>query len=425
VTKTQDQEFEGRSPKLEAGLSADGLPTSATKALSRSAIAGPQKVQTSDDEIALLLGDLTSTETKTGASAGAAATEAEVQQPLSQAHAGAASQHEVSTSGNIDSDLKQAPSRSAGQLDLTGIFRKVKAESAVPSSQTADARGRAAGEEQNTEAGLGFTQMFQSLSAPHASANHAQKAAGPADTSPRDYKAAQQLTNEISPSVQGDFTSFFQRVDASNTDVTPIEESFPFTANSNSLTESVQGGGFTQLLRALSAQQDTDLPVGVPATLRTQEIAISPSGPGEFTRIISGSMLREAQARADRQEEPRIQASMTPELQAGALAASIVPAAKQGLTPHLPAPSASSAAAPPEWVAAASTHALPSQMPFSLSHSPQASLQAGLPHSVTQVAPATAPPTDRLRQYMPLLLIANLFVMVVVLILVVFLLLHR
>lgn len=431
--KKQDQELEGRPARPQGASSADGLPTGATEALSRSAIAGPQKIPSRDDEIAQLLGGLTSTETQTFAIAGTVATGAEAQQPSSQAHATAVSQHDTEkvvpnegpTPGNTDSALEQVPPRPAGQLDLTGIFRKVAVESSVQSPQTADALGRSAREGQNTEAVLGFTQMFQSLATPRASTSDAQKVAGAAGTSLTDHEAGPRLTNEMSPSAQGDFTIFFQRVDASSTDFTLIEEGFPFRTSSPPLAEPIHGGGFTQLLRTLSAEQDADLPIDLPANPRTQEMAISPSGPGEFTQIISGSILREVQARVHRQDEPRIQAAPARELQAETLASHTPAPAEQRLAPHVPAPSTGSAVTPQQWMAAASAHALPSLVPSSLSHSSQAILQAALPHSGVQGAPAAAPPTNKLQQYMPLLLIANLFAMVLVLILVVFLLLHR
>ncbi|WP_158792809.1 hypothetical protein [Granulicella sp. L60] len=406
---------------------------SATEALSRSAIAGLQKIPKSDDEIAQLLGGLTATETKTFAIAEAAATGTEGQQPSSQAHATAASQHGTEkaalhkgpTPGNTDSTLEEIPPRPAGQLDLTGIFRKVAVESSVQSPQTADAPGRPAREGQNTEAGLGFTQIFQSLAAPRASTNDAQKAAGAAGTSLTDHEAGPRLTNEMSSSAQDDFTSFFERVDARSTDFKRIEEGFPFRTSSPPLAEPVQDGGFTQLLRTLSAEQDTGLPRDLPVNPRTQEMAISSSGPGEFTQIISGSILREMQARVDRQDEPRIQATPAGQLQAETLASHTPVPAEQRLAPHVPAPSVSSAVAPQQWMAAASAHSPSSQVSSLLAHSSQVVPQAMSPHSGGQVAPAAAPPTNRLQQYIPLLLIANLFAMALVLILVTVLLLHR
>jgi hypothetical protein len=266
--------------------------------------------------------------------------------------------------------------------------------------------------------------MFQSLAAPRALTNDAQKTAGAAGASPTDYEAAQRPTNGISPSAQSDFTRLFQGVDANSTDVTRTEESFPFRPNSTPLAQPVQGG-FTQLLRTLSAEQNTDLPVGAPANLRTQEMASLASGPGEFTRIISGSMLREAQAKGDRQEEPRMQPPPPQELQAGASATSAAALPEQALASHLAAPSASSAVPSQQGMPAAAAHGLPSKMPSSPPHLPKIKLPEALQHSAGQAAPDAAPPTNKLHEYMPLLLIANLFVMVLVLILVAFFLLHH
>jgi hypothetical protein len=295
------------------------------------------------------------------------------------------------------------------RVDLTGIFRKVQLEQ-VTESQKAGTKG--------------FTQMFESLSAASGGASSAVPASihdrapgveASAEKKPLPMEQREEFLPRYAvdrdihqhpappPLAQGEFTRLFQRLDH--------EEPASARPASASMGERLSTappppplGGFTQLLRTLSAEAEAEVPAfpQAPAPLLPQ----SSNGPGEFTRIISGSMLREAQGRTGRPEAgtaARPEEAQTPAPQMAVNAAP--PAAVPSMAPAMPA-------APPAFMFAPQPVVAPPPPPIPAMPPPQ-------------ITPPPAPPANRLQQYIPLLLIANLFVMLLVLILVAFVLFHH
>jgi hypothetical protein len=296
------------------------------------------------------------------------------------------------------------------RVDLTGIFRKVQLEQ-VSESQKAGTQG--------------FTQMFESLSAANGRASSAFPASihdeapeveASAEKKPMSMEQREDVLPRYTvdrdihqhsappPLAQGEFTRLFQRLDheepaSARSASAHMEERLSTAPSSSPL-----GGGFTQLLRTLSAEAEAEVPAfpQAPAPLLPQPS----NGPGEFTRIISGSMLREAQGRTGRPEAgaaARPEEAQTPAPQIAVSAAP--PAAVPSMAPAMPA-------APPAFMFAPQQVVAPPPPPIPAMPPPQ-------------ITPPPAPPANKLQQYIPLLLIANLFLMLLVLILVAFVLLHH
>jgi hypothetical protein len=312
----------------------------------------------------------------------------------------------------------------AKHVDLSGIFRKVQAKSvagegpqtAAPIDGTSgrrsdeDAyRGRpsveAAAAQTEGDFSVGFTQIFRSLSAAsgNVSAPSEIAAAGLAaperpresveeKTEPTAWRenslpgrqVAREPGQQFQTLGQGQFTRLFQRLDREASTSTRMDERLTAPPAVPQL-----GGGFTELLRTLSAEAETAAPA-----LPAAPVVISPqssSGPGEFTRIISGSMLREAQGRTARpavRKDEQLEQARASESDEGAPPRADV----QNIAFAAPAPLSSPTPSP-----------LPPMPP-----QPQAD-------PVPRVA---TPAASKLQQYIPLLLIGNLFVMLLVLILV-------
>jgi hypothetical protein len=166
------------------------------------------------------------------------------------------------------------------------------------------------------------------------------------------------------------------------------------------------------LLRTLSAEAE-DVETPLQSAIAAPVVSQSSSGPGEFTRIISGSMLREAQGRTgipqsvngdawQQQQTPMAASGSTP---------MPMPNLTPGMSPVMPA------ASPVMPMTPQMVSPQPPRMPMT---PPVPSAPAPSLH----VQPE-APADGKLQQYMPLLLIANFFLMLLVLILVVFVLLHH
>jgi hypothetical protein len=294
------------------------------------------------------------------------------------------------------------------RVDLTGIFRKVQLEQ-VSETQKAGTQG--------------FTQMFESLSAANGRASSAVPASihdkapeveASAENKPMSMEQREDVLPRYTvdrdihqhstppPLAQGEFTRLFQRLDHEEPTSARSAWAHMDERLSTAPSSSPLGGGFTQLLRTLSAEAEAEVPAfpQAPAPLLPQPS----NGPGEFTRIISGSMLREAQGRTGRPEAgttARPEEAQTPAPQIAVNAAP--PAAVPGMASAMPA-------APPAMFA-----------PQQLVSSPPPI--AAMPPP--QITAPPAPPANKLQLYIPLLLIANLFLMLLVLILVAFVLLHH
>ena len=297
------------------------------------------------------------------------------------------------------------------RVDLTGIFRKVQLEQ-VSESQKAGTQG--------------FTQMFESLSAANGRASSsvpasihdkAPEVGASAEKKPVSMEQREDVLPRYTvdrdihqhsappPLVQGEFTRLFQRLD--HEEPASARSASAHMEERLSTAPSPLGGGFTQLLRTLSAEAEAEVPAfpQAPAPLLPQPS----NGPGEFTRIISGSMLREAQGRTGRPEAgaaARPEEAQTPAPQMAVNAAP--PAAVPSMAPAMPA-------APPAMMFAPQQFVAPPPPPIAAMPLPQ----------ITPPPPPPATPANKLQRYIPLLLIANLFLMLLVLILVAFVLLHH
>lgn len=275
------------------------------------------------------------------------------------------------------------------QADLTGIFRKVQLKR--PADESAQSAERSSGASSAGHAEQGFTQMFQALSS----------SAGAEETlQPLQWKGPPQERDEASrlsslaaqptAAAPGEFTQLFQKLDkpgAGTSRAEPLHETF-----GNQAAPQFEGG-FTQLLRTLSAEAETEMPAAPVLPIQAA------SAPGEFTRIISGSMLREAQGKTTssaHQESGKIEAPA---------ATSAVPASPAAMSMPMQA-------APPQL-----------QPPLAVPAAPS------LPSLAPPISPAPvqaeAPAANPWQRYMPLLLIANFFLMFLVLILVVVVLLRH
>ena len=211
----------------------------------------------------------------------------------------------------------------------------------------------------------------------------------------------------VKPPGQGEFTSLFRRVEEEGSRPgRAAAEMQPVRSASDSMPQ--VRGDFTRLLCTLSADEPDAM--ALPGTSAPPpSTAVSSSGPGEFTRIISGSMLREAQVRSTIPPANVVQGE-------GASSAGTAPSEK----PPTPFP-----AAPASWPTPAPPQAAPPVTPEQLVRTqnvPSASSSPAPSPTLPALQPA-AP--SKLQQYMPLLLIANLFVMLVVLAVVVFVLARR
>ncbi|HEY4047201.1 MAG TPA: hypothetical protein VGM27_10090 [Acidobacteriaceae bacterium] len=317
----------------------------------------------------------------------------------------------------------------APQVDITGVSRKVQLERATDESSRAEVVSSGENSVRRKEdvphassssssPEEGFTQMFQSLSAASRGASSKTPAAGPEKAAeggaapeeehepPLKWKEEPLARSQFQPGLrpaQGESTALFQRLDR--------QEPVPGDIDDRLAPAPAQprfAGGFTQLLRTLSAESGAEIPVlpTAPAPLLPQ-----PSGgPGEFTRIISGSMLREARGRTETPAGAEAH-------QAHASGESVSPAPMVAMGSAAPVmPMAPAMGLTPQQLLSPPPQPMPTTPPV-----PQV---APAPLPQPQISPQ-APAEGKMQKYMPLLLIANVFLMVLVVILVVFVLLHH
>jgi hypothetical protein len=310
--------------------------------------------------------------------------------------------------------------------DLTGIFHKVPSEQledVTPASAQGSERedpgirpassGRA---EEVVEMPAGFTQIFQSLSrSSDRRSGEDEKESYPAEPMPHDLweqQSSEVRSSLASPGFQqtrmpseGEFTRLFRNLKPEGSRTAVNEQSLSW----NGAAAASQKGGFTQLLRTLSAEEPEGAPPAEDHSVASPYAAGEPasSGPGEFTRIVSGSFLREAQGRTMPAAPPRIP-TVSPAAEISAPSPATLPAISPGaLTPgpvFAPILTPEQLVAPQPAVPAAPV--LPAAPPA---------------NSGNQIQPPSGNP----QRYVPLLLIANLFVMVLLLIAVVVVILHR
>ena len=188
--------------------------------------------------------------------------------------------------------------RPLGSGELDNVFRKLPSEPlAGERAPLADdaLRPRLAARDE----GGGFTQLFQALS----SGVVADQSSLPrsVERAPRERDSLSleanlgtddRIISGSSQTAPGEFTRMFQSLRHEGDAPPPIPvRNMPPTSDQ---------GGFTQLLRTLSDEDVADYEVRVTpprAQPSVPEQIGAESGPGEITRVISGSMLREAQGR--------------------------------------------------------------------------------------------------------------------------------
>ncbi len=441
--RTEDSQ-PSRQPMADATETSSTMPASATGLFSQK---GPVS-SVSPDEISLLLQSPGNEQAKAAQPSDIA--------PIAEPHRRHTQDPEPIPTQDLAQektiDERPADQRSAGQesaavnspkprVDLTGIFRKVQLENLADASSAAKATSaQSGGPDQSSQAmppdlpakntvrdsQIGFTQMFQSLSATAASTNSSQasRQVAPDKTSsggplgPATWNetllskgeiAEAPYTRHNSPSSpKGNFTSLFQSLGKEAATTPDYEKSNPPSPTPQTK------GGFTQLLRTLSAEAEIEA--------RAYPIAPPPpqsqpsSGPGEFTRVISGSMLREAQGRAGAPMEAESPRTPTANQNSASPAPAInIPAPA---IPHSPQQLLSPQPTPMQQFPLHAS-ALPAQ-PAAVPPSP-------VPQNPTpqNALPRLQTPASKLQQYMPLLLIANLFLMLLVLTLVVVVMLAR
>ena len=339
---------------------------------------------------------------------------------------------EIKEDGVPNNETPSPPVRAKG-ADLTGIFKQMDVrESVVPAKGASDSvsgsslRGGATDLFRTTDLGRtasdpGFTQIFQSLGQPLGPSPGKTSGAGGSLSRPSQEVNAQQASGGTAMPMEspqapaassaGDFTRMFARLDGSGAKgggsfETPYQE---LQAATPTAQPQPLGGGFTQLLRTLSSECSAALPIG--GALPAGEYVTQPvtEGPGEFTRIISRSALRDASQREVQKEsqtpgEPEVQTSVP---------APVPPASGQrALPPGKPLQNL------------ASQRQAISSLVGAGSASPLQQIASGV--SSTPVFPvAETQRGGRLQEYVPWLLISNLFAMLVLILLVSLLLVHH
>ncbi len=275
--------------------------------------------------------------------------------------------------------------------DLTKIFKQVKVRETAQSPSTPPTSNdpRDATEffspviSRRASEGEVSTQTFQSLET-----NTASSTAEPVPPMRgTQHHSSPQTAAASSPAIASsrEFTRVFQRLDGerSRTADSTQRDFYDKPAPPRQV-----GGGFTQLLRTLSSEDNDQLPIYAPTPI-AQPL---PEEPGEFTRIASRSALRGA---ADRERQERVQWTNDPSDRYAHPQAA--PVDLQQLVANGQHPSSMAGIG----------------MPASIPLAP--AISAATPLS----APAIAPPAPqsqpqlqsggKLQQYIPLLLIANLF----------------
>ncbi len=279
--------------------------------------------------------------------------------------------------------------------DLIGIFKQVNVREA--SASPLEDRFRTSNKQAGTATDIfstttpesvgvepGFTQIFDSLSE---SKVLDQDRLAPSPRAQDPLPSWSELTSSKSRQSPhsdgaGDFTKLFDRLDTHGK-----EDAVSLQANYHEVPplppEPKPGSGFTQLLRTLSSENDSPADTGRENGSITVQPA--PEAPGEFTRILSRSALRALSQRGTQNDTPKPDRSEPEE------------------HIHLP-------------------RSLTHNLPINTSPSNFAGLRD------PQVSSAPEPPFanagvnlqrgGKLQEFVPLLLIANLFAMLVVILLV-------
>lgn len=269
---------------------------------------------------------------------------------------------------------------------------------------------------QNNESGA-FTRMFSNQSAGRVPQEDPLKSFKPEPLRERGFPFTESPARPVEPVLpaQGGFTQLLQALNpepAAKVADAPMSPS-PLPSPAPAST----AGGFTQLLQNLSAQPASPpaaaplmppYPAAAPMAQPPLNLppitppmippaAVAPpvvSGPGEFTRVISGSALRDLQGPTAAPTPP---AAAAPAGQAGWSPMSIPQA------PAIPQAQPAPPAAP---------HFAPASFAFP-------------PAPAPTPPPAPAPAPGGLQKYLPLILVLNVFLLLVIALILIFVLRHR
>jgi hypothetical protein len=301
-----------------------------------------------------------------------------------------------------------------GATDTTGGFREVAVENKSHNSEPpanslspggfSDGAGRSHSNQDDTTLALAggdvsFTQLFQSMSAKQAA-----EPQQPQEETEASWKDAvsdkQQKGSSVSDfstgsSSPGEFTAMFQSIRESS----PVFDeggSSSYTGNSRSPEPNAIGGGFTRLLRTLSDDDVTVSPFEMPSGATEKP---APREPGEFTQIVSRSVMREALLREQ-------QTSAAPEAPAALSRPGEIPQAGSAGRQN------SSAVVPPL------------AMPMPSGPSLQI-LEPTMPSSAVSHSALERVSVGRWQEYLPLLIMANLAISLFTLAMVGIILLHQ
>ena len=305
----------------------------------------------------------------------------------------------------------QSAQPSSGPGEFTKIFQGIKPANVPPAASAPTPK-------QPPPAGPGaFTRMFSNQSASSSVREdplNSLKAIGPQESSLK-FTGGAPADAEPALPAQGGFTQLLRALNQES----PQKAAEPpiFQASPAPPAAAPSAGGFTQLLKALSAEPASapeaapsmsanSIPSSSPAS-PAPPIAAGPvappvlppspaapharTGPGEFTRIISGSALRD--------------------LQSG----SGVP-----VPPTAPAPAAQSAWTPPSMPVAS-----PIPAPPPAQHFAPPAFAFSPPSAPPPAVAVPAPPQTTLQKYLPLILVLNVFLMLAIVLILVFALHHK
>ena len=332
----------------------------------------------------------------------------------------------VAPTGPAAGEVHTAPAQpqsaqpSSGPGEFTKIFRGIKAENLPPV-----AAAPVSPPKQPPQAGPGaFTRMFSNQGASTSPQEDLLNSLKPIASPESSLKFPGGAARSAEPALpaQGGFTQLLRALNQES----PQKAAEPpvFQASPTPPAPAPSAGGFTQLLKALSAEPASESvaappmppaaipysppplspapPIasrpGVPPVLpQSQAAPQAPPGPGEFTRIISGSALRDLQSNGG------VPGSPTP----------AAPSAQSGWAPP-PMPQASAMPHAPAIPPPPAQHLAPPVFAF-----PQA------PAPTPPPVAAPAPPQSAFQKYLPLILVVNVFLMLVIVLILVFALHHK
>lgn len=204
------------------------------------------------------------------------------------------------------------------------------------------------------------------------------------------FSPAPNVVSEPPLPAQGGFTQLFRAL--SQEESASAKQSDPLPPLAPPAAAPSAQGGFTQLLQSLSPQPSSS-PAAPPPMQPLRPAAPPPvsSGPGEFTRVISGSAFREGQG--------------APPMPPAAAPVSAPGGESMAGRPAFPA------AMPP--IPSAAPHIAPPAFAFPPAATPQ------------PAPPPAAPPQTSLQKYLPLILLVNVFLLLVIVLILVFVLRHH